>query len=341
MLLPACTGKRLKFFLIVEGIMKSKILLLSISLLVSDLTFSQTIQWSQKQDLPGSYRNGSAAACNGKVYFMGGYCESTPERFENSNFEYDPETDSWSEKIVMPTGRSNFTLVTANNKIYAIGGDPFSGKHEMYDPMKDAWTNLAPLPTPRQHVYGTVLNGKIYVIGGLQQVNDSELPSQWSYNNISVKNEVYDIEGDKWIEKAPMPTPRHGTQSISANDKIYVIGGMGEEKNIWKSLFVVEMYDPQTDKWETKTSLPEPRDGFGMFAINKKIFIVGGFNGESVVNSVLVYDTEKDSWTKATDFPNEKNGSAGAALVGDTIYIIGGCDNKYRAYSFTFAGKVK
>ena len=321
--------------------MKSKITSLCILLFVSSITFSQIIQWSQKQDLPRAHRNGSAAECNGKVYFMGGYCESTPERFENSNFEYDPAMDSWNEKTVIPTGRANFTLVTFNNKIYAIGGDPFSGKNEMYDPLKDAWTNLAPLPTPRQHVYGTVLNGKIYVIGGLQQANDTNLPSQWSYKNISVKNEVYDIATDRWTEKAPLPTPRHGTQSISVNGKIYVIGGMGEENNIWKSLSVVEMYNPQTDKWETKTSLPEQRDGFGMFAINKKIFIVGGFNGESVVNSVLVYDTKKDSWSKTTNFPNEKNGSAGAALIGDTMYMIGGCDNKYHAYSFTFAGKVR
>ncbi len=300
----------------------------------------QEISWAEKKPLPISVRNGSAAACNGKIYFMGGYCNETPERFEINNFEYTPETDSWNKKAPLPTGRSNFTLVTAENKVYAIGGDPFSDKNEIYDPQTDSWTTLAPMPTPRQHLYGTVLDGKIYMIGGLQPKEGSASPRDWSYENISVKNEVYDIASDTWQELAPMPTPRHDTRAIAFDGNIYVIGGMGEKNNMWKALSVVEMYDPQTNSWKRKTNLPEPRDGFGISAIMNKIYVVGGFNDDGVVKTVLVYDPNLDVWNTTTDFPNNNNGSAGVATIDNQLYVVGGCDKAYNSYNNTFIGKV-
>jgi N-acetylneuraminic acid mutarotase len=307
-------------------------------LLISSTVNCQDIDWKQKQSLPKEYRNGSAAACKGKVYFMGGYCHSTPERFEKSNYEYDPETDTWTSKADMPTGHSNFALIAIEDKIYAIGGDPFSSQNEVHTPATDSWKTLQPMLTPRQHINGAVVDGKIYIIGGLMDFKNSSAPSDWSYKNISDKNEVYNPSTNTWEERAPMPTRRHGAFITAVNGKIFVIGGMGDENDIWKSLSVVEMYDPETNTWETKKSLPESRDGFGISVINDKIYVIGGFSISGVVNTVRVYDTQLDSWSMSTEFPNLENGSAGCASVGNKIFVIGGCDSKYVANGNTFVG---
>ena len=87
--------------------MKNKlILILSLQIIISEILVGQNINWTQKQSLPKAYRNGGAAACNGKIYFMGGYCDATPERFEKSNYEYDPAADTWITKKEIPTGRT-------------------------------------------------------------------------------------------------------------------------------------------------------------------------------------------------------------------------------------------
>lgn len=312
-------------------------------LAASNTVNGQDIQWTQKNKLPKACRNGNATACNGKVYFMGGYSDLTPERFESSNYEYNPTTNSWTSKADMPTGRSNFAMVTINDKIYAIGGDPFSPQNEVYNPVTDSWKTLKPMPTPRQHINCAAVDGKIYIIGGLMNVQNASAPSKWDYKNVSTKNEVYDPMTNSWEERSPMPTPRHGAYMAAVGGKIYVIGGMGDKNDMWKSLSVVEMYDPKTDKWETKTSLPKPRDGFGISVINEKIYVIGGFGGNSptiVVNTVYVYDPKSDAWRTSTEFPNLENGSAGCATIENKIFIISGCNKNYAATSNMFEGVV-
>ena len=301
---------------------------------------SQNIQWTERKSLPKAYRNGNAIACNGKIYFMGGYCASSPERFGKTNYEYNPDTNIWTKKADMPTGRSNFAIATINDKIYAIGGDPFSPQNEVYCPATDSWKTLQPMLTPRQHINCAVVEGKIFVIGGLMNIQDAAAPSDWCYKNISSKNEVYDPSTDTWKEKTPMPTRRHGAYMVAVGGKIYVIGGMGDEKDMWKTLSVVEMYDPKTDSWETKTSLPEPKDGFGISVIHDKIYAVGGFSDSNVVNTVYVYDPKLDSWSNSTAFPNLENGSAGCTAIDNKIFMIGGCDKKNIANSNMIEGEI-
>lgn len=317
--------------------MKKLLFILIFTVFIS-LCNSQTIQWTQKQSLPEAYRNANAIVCDGKVYFMGGYCESTPEMFETSNYEYDPATNRWSEKKDIPTGRSNFAMAEIENKIYVIGGDPFSPKNEVYDVITDSWNSLHPILTPRQHISCAVVDGKIYVAGGLMNAPGSSTPAKWSFDNITDKNEMYDPLTDRWEEKAPMPTKRHGAFMAAVNGKIYVIGGMGNEKDIWRTLSTVEMYDPKTNKWETRKSLPAPRDGFSLSVINDKIYVIGGFSVSETVSSVYVYDTKKDVWDTSSDFPNVENGSAACATLGNIIYVMGGCDKNYVANRNTFLG---
>lgn len=309
-------------------------------LTIPGLCNAQSIQWTQKQNLPKAYRNGGAASCNGKIYFMGGYCDSTPERFEKTNYEYDPAANIWELKAELPAGRSNFAIAAINNKIYVIGGDAFSPKNEVYNPASDKWDTLKPMLTPRQHISCAVADGKIYIAGGLMKFEASSAPSEWSYKNITNKNDVYNPLTDTWEEKTPMPTKRHGAFMASVNGKIYVIGGMGTENDMWKSLSVVEMYDPKTDKWETKTSLPEPRDGFGVTVIDNKIYVIGGFSGAGIVNTVFIYDPSRNKWNKTTEFPNLQNGSPGCASIGKKIYIIGGCNKDYKSNGNLFEGTV-
>ena len=59
----------------------------------------------------------------------------------------------------------------------------------------------------------------------------------------------------KWIPLAPMPTARQEVAVAEVNGRIFVIGGFGSDS---EAVATVEVYDPASDRWETRTPLPAP-----------------------------------------------------------------------------------
>jgi len=63
----------------------------------------------------------------------------------------------------------------------------------------------------------------------------------------------------------------------------------------------------------------------GAVALGGKVYICGGFDGASSLNSVEMYDPEMDEWTMVSSM--EKHRSASGVVVLDSqIYAIGGHD---------------
>jgi hypothetical protein len=52
--------------------------------------------------------------------------------------------------------------------------------------------------------------------------------------------------------KNPMPTPRYTFGVATVTEKIYAIGGMSQNGTVGTN----EEYDPETDIWTTKSSMP-------------------------------------------------------------------------------------
>ena len=189
--------------------------------------------------------------------------------------------------------------------------------------VEDSWTTLKPVPTIRSRLGVAVVNGKIYAIGGR---NDGGYLST---------NEEYDPATNTWTTKTPMPTPRSDFGIAVVNNKIYCIGGIidydwsGHGKGILCTFN--EVYDPLTDTWENKTSMPTKRQRPEANVVNGKIYLIGGFQYQDLpppyttirldVNEV--YDPETDSWTTKTPIPTTSSNPA-SATINNKIYVIGG-----------------
>ena len=93
-----------------------------------------------------------------------------------------------------------------------------------------------------------------------------------------------------------------------------------------------EVYDPMTNSWETKASMPTPRADFSANVVDDKIYLIGGKRYSSVnpyfketdVNEV--YDPANNSWSTAKATPNAVYGYASAVIDGK-IHVIGGSKN--------------
>jgi len=119
-----------------------------------------------------------------------------------------------------------------------------------------------------------------------------------------------------------MPTPRSSFGIAVVENKIYVIGGSTGDYTYTN---VNEVYDPSTDTWETKTSMPTTRQAMDANVVNGNIYIIGG--GQRTPNDDFdineVYDPATDSWPTKTPIPTGVDYYV-SAVVDNKIYIMGG-----------------
>jgi N-acetylneuraminic acid mutarotase len=102
------------------------------------------------------------------------------------------------------------------------------------------------------------------------------------------------------------------------NGKIYAISGL---ENWFTD--AVEEYDPKTDTWTKRASIPTPRCYFGTAVVDGKIYVMGGWTPAGSTQTVAIYDPETDTWTEGIDMP-ERRSSLSASVVNGRIYAIGG-----------------
>ena len=131
-----------------------------------------------------------------------------------------------------------------------------------------------------------------------------------------------------WSEKTLLPPgKRVGHTSFVINGKSYVFGGFDGVSllgDLWE-------YDPQTDQWTQKASLPAgmERRSAASFAINGKGYIVGGLAYD--LNNKLIslgdlweYDPSSNIWKQKASLPKMQRYSAVGFAVGEKGYVTTG-----------------
>jgi len=131
----------------------------------------------------------------------------------------------------------------------------------------------------------------------------------------------------KWIKLAVFPEPAEELLGVAAGGKMYVFCGLAPG---WKPMGLVYEYDPATDKWTKKKTMPLLSHHVAFTEYHGKIYAFGGFvypaSGPAAwvpVDNAWEYDPAADSWKVLAPMPTRR-GSPVAAVVGDKIYVIGG-----------------
>ena len=119
-----------------------------------------------------------------------------------------------------------------------------------------------------------------------------------------------------------MPTPRDHHAIGVLNGKLYAIGGRingRHDKNITEN----EEYDPATDRWRARASMPTLRSGIVAASLNGKVFVFGGESNSGTHNQTESYDPVSNRWQSWAPMPTARHG-LGAAVFGQSIYVISG-----------------
>jgi peroxiredoxin/N-acetylneuraminic acid mutarotase len=149
-----------------------------------------------------------------------------------------------------------------------------------------------------------------------------------------------------WKKAAPFPEPDEELYGVAVDGKLHVIGGWGEGKARGANY----VYDPATDKWTKKKSMPQPAHHAALAVANGKIYVCGGFIAPEKsplpigaawqpIDDVWEYDPAADSWKALAPLPT-KLGAAVAVEAFGKIHVIGGVTTVEgsKAPFFTFMG---
>ena len=132
-----------------------------------------------------------------------------------------------------------------------------------------------------------------------------------------------------WTTKTRMGLTKTGFGVGVVDGKIYVIGGHpygGESHEV--TIDDNSEYDPATDRWASKSSMPGPLAWFGTAVYQNEIYVIGGawFLMGTEVSDVRVYNPATDTWTSRASMPTAR-ATAQANIVDGKIYVIGGEKN--------------
>jgi N-acetylneuraminic acid mutarotase len=219
----------------------------------------------------------------------------------------------WIIKASMPSARTELAAGTVNGILYAIGG---GAENEAYDPETNTWTTKAAMPMALCCLGAGVVNGKLYAVGGIDS-------NQKSMNTL----EAYDPTTDTWISMAPMPTARDCVAVGVIHGILYAVAGEFDNGSRVRFLNTVEAYNPATNTWKTKASIPRKRRCSAAGVINGILYIVGGYDGHAM-RTLDAYNPTTDSWTTKASMPAERSQLASGVING-RLYEVGGASRQH------------
>jgi len=171
------------------------------------------------------------------------------------------------------------------------------------------WVSRAPMPQARAEAAVALLDGRIYVIGGWASEGGTDPRVV----------QVYDIALNRWSAIAPLPKGALGPGAAAADGRVFACGGFVANSagtplgttgqaidNCWQ-------LDPSQNRWASIASLPSPRFGVAVAALNGQIHVVGGYDyQDEAVDAHDVFDPATGAWSSRAPLP---------APLGDMVLI--------------------
>ncbi|XP_073083791.1 kelch-like protein 4 [Manis javanica] len=242
------------------------------------------------------------AVIDNKLYVLGGV-----DDFQTLNTVecFDPASRIWTVVPPMSTPRHGLGVATLEGPMYAVGGHDGSSilnSVERWDPEGRQWTYVASMSTRRGRVGVVALNGKIYAIGGFD--GRSCLKSM----------ECFDPHTNKWSPCASMSNKCGHVGAATYSGLLYVVGGHDSSASNQCTGFSnrVERYNPKTDSWSAVAPLRVPRYAIAICPLGDRLYVVGGYDGQTYLNTVESYDAQKDEWREESPV---NIGRVGACVV--------------------------
>ena len=238
--------------------------------------------------------------------------------------------NGWREGTPMTTARAFAGGALIGSELYVAGGDSTSGPRtdvEIYDIRGDIWRAAPALPAGLLQFGMAEFGGCLYVAGGYE-APPAERP-QWGVLNgaaaapassegDTAKAWVYDPQVGTWIGIAAMPSARAGHGLVVSGNRIYALGGRGQDASR------VLAYDPAANSWQqVGEPMPAPRVAAAYVAVDGRIYAIGGLVDGNATARVDIFDPASGRWQSGPALPAARASHVAARMNG-RIHVTGG-----------------
>lgn len=293
--------------------------------------------WKQLPPFSFPRRALAAVVGQGHLYVVGGVDASGNyvREVEYAKILDNGEIGEWNVTSPLSQGRFYLAAVSANGFLYALGGGagPLGGDNIPVNTVERAkikangslgpWQPAQPLLTPRRGLKAITLNNRIYATGG--------------YNGTFLKNTehaVVSADGEllKWnMDAQESSIDRYIHSSAVFGNFLYVLGGHVEKSDhvSYGDVEVSEVMDNGfLSPWFiAKSRLQMPRFIASAFALNNKLYILGGHNGAKRLHTVEMAPIHRNGHIGQFEFVaplNVGRSAAAVAVYANRIYVLGG-----------------
>ena len=142
------------------------------------------------------------------------------------------------------------------------------------------------------------------------------------YGSISAQIDPWEIHGE-------MPIPVAGAEAVTSDGKIFILGGFSD--SLQTTISIIQMFDPQTDEWQTVGQMLMPRMDFVADVYNNGISYFG--HSESDTSGIPAplefwqFNTDGAQLTSGSTIRNNDNfgRTASTGLIhNNQFFILGG-----------------
>lgn len=297
-----------------------------------------TSPWSTSTiTLPYSLASHASEVSYNKLLIIGGantddYSQVYSIRLNNGTLSDLTEETS----ATLPEARYWGSTVQKENRIYYIGGASSGGAgfymENVYSTAVNSqgnissWNSLAPLPEKWALGSAAIVGNYIYYAGGFRGVDT--ISNKIYYAQINPDGSI----GNWTTSSITLPEPRFGFTMVSYNNNLIIVGGLSSNNIFPTTVYrtTINTTDGSLSSWQTTTPLSAGAYRSETIRVNKRLFVIGGGDGNNSLNSnsVRYADINSDgtlsAWKTSANFLPQSVSAGAVAYNNGYLYVTGG-----------------
>jgi DNA-binding CsgD family transcriptional regulator/N-acetylneuraminic acid mutarotase len=199
-------------------------------------------------------------------------------------------------------------LTRRNNGSESEGLDG-SPSAEIEQPIGDSdWLVAQPLPRERTNMALVAVGLELFQIGGEVDAGVVNLV------------DIFETGSGLWRSAASKTTAVADASAAVLFGEIYVPGGRLADG---QPTSVVEAYSPANNAWRPVSPLPKPVAGGLSLVDNGRLYVFGGWDGETYAADGYVYSPISDEWEQLAPM-EEARAYATGGVLSNGLYVVGG-----------------